>query len=151
MEKNELEIWRQQSMILCQETPKAASLALHRKVNEAHSIAHVCAAIQKAYIFCTPKTQLNDDGMVMVAREILKDFYYLKLGELEQAILNGSKGQYGEAYNNINGQTLYKWIKAFEVEKEEKAHDLRMRKHQQYKDKEKQGYSQEASDKLKKR
>lgn len=55
----------------------------------------------------------NEEGVSEVADEIIKDFPDLKVVEIRNIVMNAMKGKYGEIYDRIDINVIYKWINAY--------------------------------------
>ena len=56
---------------------------------------------------------LSPQQIIWLAKEIKKDYYYLKPTELKLCFDNAKKGKYGKLYDRLDGMIIYEWIETY--------------------------------------
>ena len=56
---------------------------------------------------------LSPEQIVWLAKEIKKDYFYLKPTELKLCFDNAKKGKYGKLYDRLDGMIIYEWIETY--------------------------------------
>ena len=95
-----------------------AQLSKLKKDNSILLLAKTVEILEGIYIFCNIKRDIDPKGIMIIADEIIKDFWYLKIEELDYAIKNGMKGQYGKVLDRIDGNIIYSWLHGYEKSEE---------------------------------
>lgn len=62
---------------------------------------------------------LQSHQIGFLADEILRDWYWLKIGELKFIMEQGIRGAYGELYDRLDFNTVLEWISAFDAARTE--------------------------------
>ena len=74
-------------------------------------VKEILEVIYKAK-YITTKETLDDEGWILLANELKKDYPLIQLIKLNEIILKGIKGGYEyNKYQQFNFKTIYDWIK----------------------------------------
>ncbi len=73
--------------------------------------------IKASLVLAMERTDLDLKDIVSTANDILDEFYYLKLSEVNESLRNGSLGKYGRTFK-LNTQEVCVWIRQFILERD---------------------------------
>lgn len=60
---------------------------------------------------------LQPHQIEFIADEILREYYYLTIGEIRYIVERGVRGEYGTNYDRFDVQTVFEWIEKYLVER----------------------------------
>ena len=82
---------------------------------------------------------MSDVQVAMTVDLILEEYPYMQTDDLKLCFKNAMKLKYGQIYNRIDGQIIMSWLKAYDVERAEKADIDSYNKHKEIISKEENG------------
>jgi hypothetical protein len=62
---------------------------------------------------------MNSDQVVFAANAIIEDYPLFSLEDFALCFKNGKIGKYGKNYSAFDGQILFSWLKAYDLERDE--------------------------------
>ena len=82
---------------------------------------------------------MSDVQVAITVDLILEEYPYMQTDDLKLCFKNAMKLKYGQIYNRIDGQIIMSWLKAYDVERAEKADIDSYNKHKEIISKEENG------------
>lgn len=95
------------------ETP-APSLAVYRKYeDESATISVVSKMILWTLQMLNVQKSQDDFQVLMTAKMILSDYYFLTFAEIKYCFVRGIHGDFGQLYAKVDAMDLLKWLKEY--------------------------------------
>ena len=113
-----------------------SSLALIRKDHNHETVKElVMNEMVKLNNFVNASRKMSLEQMEMTADLIIREYYYLKLHEVQYVFEQAMCGRYGKLYESLDGFKIMEWINTydkvrtvnFEVKLEQESHERRKR------------------------
>ena len=101
--------------------------------------ATVSYLLSEALEFFNVKETMSDVQVAITVDLILEEYPYMQTDDLKLCFKNAMKLKYGQIYNRIDGQIVMSWLKAYDVERAEKADIDSYNKHKEIISKEENG------------
>lgn len=90
------------------------SLAVYKKYNnETETIALVARMVIWTLKLLNVQKSQDDFQVMMTARMMLSEYYFLTLSELKYIFVRGIQGDYGQLYGKIDTMDLLRWLKEY--------------------------------------
>lgn len=92
----------------------APSLAVYKKYNnEAETLALIARMIIWTLKLLNVQKSQDDFQVVMTAKMMLSEYYFLTLSEMKYVFVRGIQGDYGQLYGKIDAMDLLRWLKEY--------------------------------------
>ena len=101
--------------------------------------ATVSYLLSEALEFFNVKETMSDVQVAMTVDLILEEYPYLQTDDLKLCFKNAMKLKYGQIYNRIDDQIIMSWLRAYDIERAEKADIDSYNKHKEIISKEESG------------
>ena len=101
--------------------------------------ATVSYLLSEALEFFNVKETMSDVQVAITVDLILEEYPYMQTDDLKLCFKNAMKLKYGQIYNRIDGQIVMSWLRAYDIERAEKADIDSYNKHKEIISKEENG------------
>ena len=101
--------------------------------------ATVSYLLSEALEFFNVKETMSDVQVAITVDLILEEYPYMQTDDLKLCFKNAMKLKYGQIYNRIDGQIIMSWLRAYDIERAEKADIESYNKHKEIISKEESG------------
>lgn len=79
--------------------------------------AAVAYVIAETLDFFNVSETMNDSQVAFTTDLILEEYPYFKLDDLKLCFRNAMKLKYGNVYNRIDGQIIFRWLKQYNIDR----------------------------------
>lgn len=94
---------------------EGSSLALIRKDHDHETVKKlIMKEIVKMNGFINASRKMNLEQMEMTADLIIREYYYLKLHEIQYVFEQAMCGRYGKLYESLDGFKIMEWINGYD-------------------------------------
>ena len=92
----------------------APSLAVYKKYeDESATLSVIAKMILWTLKMLNVQKSQNDFQVLMTAKMILSDYYFLSLTEIKYCFVRGIHGDFGQLYAKVDAMDLLKWLKEY--------------------------------------
>jgi hypothetical protein len=96
-------------------TPSLSALRNYR--TETYALTVIIQLIKEVLDNLNINGSMNDSQIGFAARDILANYYFLRLSELRFCFLEGLRGSYGIIYDRIDLSVLTAWLKRYDIDR----------------------------------
>jgi hypothetical protein len=87
------------------------TLATVRKYHdEAVALGSICEIIAEASALLSVGKSIQSHQITFLAREILREYYYLTIAEIRFCMEQGVRGEYGQIYDRLDASVVAEWF-----------------------------------------
>jgi hypothetical protein len=87
------------------------TLATVRKYHdEAVALGSICEIIAEASALLSVGKSIQSHQITFLAREILREYYYLTIAEIRFCMEQGVRGEYGQIYDRLDASVVSEWF-----------------------------------------
>lgn len=80
---------------------------------ELYIVAFLTSIVSELVLYFNVGKNMNPDQVAQAVLLIADEFYYLKPDDFKLCFNRAKRGEYGEVYDRLDGQVIFKWLRAY--------------------------------------